>query len=105
MTFDFLRHIYLEVEDWPVAWWRRLYFRSLDRLEFGMKKYKKVMTPGDGRDSPQDAWEEAFDLCQYLLKCYKEERGARYLALYEHAIELLIDLEELTRGGSEPPKD
>lgn len=104
MSFEFLRHIFERTCEWDVLKWRAFYYRSLARLEFGLAKYKKVMSPGDGRDTVQDAWEESFDLCQYILKAQKEGRGEIYNDLYDRALQMLIDL-ELEIGRQTLPKD
>lgn len=36
------------------------------RKEQGVAKYGVALQPSNGRDSLQDAYEEALDLCQYL---------------------------------------
>jgi len=107
MSFVFLQDLFCLCEDWDLSRWRAFYFRSLARLEFGFNKYHKVMTPGDGRDSVQDAWEECFDLCIYLLKCYEEDRGSTYLEMYTTTKNLLKQLEKevYDRGSARLPKD
>lgn len=106
MTFELLRDLFDMCMDWDLGEWRAFYFRCLGRLEFGLKKYNKVMTPGDGRDSVQDAWEECFDLCVYLLKCHKEGRGDKFRYLYEETMNTLAHLEgELYGRGTISPKD
>lgn len=41
---------------------------AADRLAKGEKAYGQRLKPFDGRDNLLDAWEEAFDLLQYLTK-------------------------------------
>ena len=36
------------------------------RKQMGIKKYGVALQPSNGRDSLQDAYEEALDLCVYL---------------------------------------
>jgi hypothetical protein len=43
------------------------------RNELGMRVYKKPMQPHDGRNSLQDAYEEALDLVMYLKKALVEQ--------------------------------
>ena len=95
MMFDLLRNLYYKTEFWSTDSWRCFYFKCLDRLEFGLKKYGKVMTPNDGRDSNKDAWEEAFDPSVYLLKAYKETGDETYSVLHDQSLNILIVLEQL----------
>jgi len=50
------------------------------RKQMGIKKYGVALQPSNGRDSLQDAYEEALDLCVYLkneiLRRETEERIA-----------------------------
>lgn len=56
-----------------------------DRVEVqGMATYGKPLTTGDGRDSLQDAYEEALDLAVYLGKMIME-RAERGLDVHENA--------------------
>jgi hypothetical protein len=71
----------------------KFWTRCYGRLNFGMKKYGKPLTTDDGRDSLQDAWEEAFDGAQYLLKAYLE--GQAPSNLFHEQIRLLLNIEAL----------
>lgn len=46
-----------------------------ERDQHGTKKYGQRLTPGDGRDSLIDAYQEALDLVVYLRKAIFERDG------------------------------
>lgn len=46
-----------------------------ERDRMGTKKYGQRLTPGDGRDSLVDAYQEALDLVVYLRKALYERDG------------------------------
>ena len=45
------------------------------RDALGMRKYGRPLLPHDGRDTLQDAYEEALDLAVYLRKAMLERDG------------------------------
>jgi hypothetical protein len=58
----------------PAAW--DLVLKDIaDRDQFGVSKYGQRLTPGDGRDSLIDAYQEALDLLVYLRKALYERDG------------------------------
>ncbi len=46
-----------------------------ERDKMGVEKYGQRLTPGDGRDSLVDAYQEALDLVVYLRKAIEEKRN------------------------------
>lgn len=93
IAFQFLQDLYSYTKGWTLADWGRLYEKSLERLQYGFTTYHKPMTAGDGQNTPEEAWQEAFDLCQYLLKCHQEGRGDVYKQMYNDTLEILLELE------------
>jgi hypothetical protein len=73
-------------------WWR-FYGRVIKRLQEGMEKYQVPLTTHNGRDSLQDAWEEACDGSQYLMQAYLEGKLPD-LRLIEDQIDLLGKIEK-----------
>lgn len=45
-----------------------------ERKEFGLRKYKSLLQPNNGRSMLQDAYEEVLDLAVYLRGAVEEER-------------------------------
>jgi hypothetical protein len=45
-----------------------------DRIQIGLKRYGVLLTTNNGRNSLQDAYEEALDLCMYLKQKIEEEK-------------------------------
>lgn len=48
------------------------------RDQFGLKKYGRHLEIKDGRDTLQDAYEEALDLAVYLKKAIMEREDVRH---------------------------
>ena len=46
-----------------------------ERDAMGLRKYGQRLTPGDGRNSLIDAYQEALDLVVYLRKAIRERDG------------------------------
>lgn len=46
-----------------------------DRKEHGLRKYKTMLQPNNGRDSILDAYEEVLDLVVYLRNYLEEQRS------------------------------
>lgn len=56
------------------------------RLEFGIRKYGNGLQPNNGRNSMQDAYEEALDLAVYLKNQLRFARSEQARALREAAL-------------------
>ncbi len=48
----------------------------LARKEFGLRKYGTTLQPHNGRDALNDAYQEALDLCCYLMQRHMEQTAA-----------------------------
>ena len=57
------------------ATWDLVMADIAERDRMGTKKYGQRLTPGDGRDSLVDAYQEALDLVVYLRKALYERDG------------------------------
>lgn len=73
------------------------------RLNEGMKKYGRPLVTNNGRDSLQDAWEEAIDGSQYLVQAYCEGK-LKNPDLMHQMIQLSLQIQEeitiyLTKGN------
>lgn len=55
--------------------WHLVIADMLARDNFGRSKYNTPLQPNNGRDSLQDAYEEALDLCVYLKNAIEERNG------------------------------
>lgn len=79
-------------EDWTQTDRFPLMARVWKRLNEGMKKYGKPFATHDGRNSLLDAWEEACDGAQYLIKadCEGKLKDRR---LITDQIKLLLRIE------------
>jgi len=83
------------------------------RDSFGRRKYGTPLTPSNGRDSLEDAYDEALDLVAYLRNLIEERRlqkGAAYKFVNEYlhspemsgknlAQSVLIDVREALKGA------
>ncbi len=67
-----------------------------ERDKVGEAKYGVRLTPGDGRDSLVDAYQEALDLVVYLRKDIEERRS-----LAEENAQLRTRLERLQSGAAQ----
>lgn len=60
--------------DRPHSW--QLVMRDMmERDSFGLRKYNVHLQPHNGRDTLQDAYQEALDLCVYLRTALFERDG------------------------------
>lgn len=55
--------------------WHLVIQDMLERDGVGRRKYNTPLQPYNGRDSLQDAYEEALDLCVYLKNAIEEQNG------------------------------
>jgi hypothetical protein len=45
------------------------------RKDYGYRKYRTILTAGNGRDPLLDAYEESLDLCVYLRQAIEERKN------------------------------
>lgn len=57
--------------------WHLVIEDMLARDNVGRKKYNTPLQPHNGRDSLQDAYEEALDLCVYLKNAIEERNAGK----------------------------
>lgn len=55
--------------------WHLVIQDMLERDGVGRRRYNTPLQPYNGRDSLQDAYEEALDLCVYLKNAIEERNG------------------------------
>lgn len=78
----------------------QLWTRVYDRLNHGMRKYGRVFVTHEGRNSLQEAWEEACDGAQYLTKAYCEGMLTDATLLHDQ-VRLMVKLEKLLQQQAE----
>lgn len=71
------------------------------RRELGLRKYKTVLQPHNGRDALVDAWEEALDLLCYLYQLYLEGDDTRNQIAQALSILHSLVYKRMQRGDAE----
>lgn len=67
----------------------------IERSKVGEAHYGRPLETFNGRDSLQDAWEEAADCSQYLQQLCMEEPSPLAHAARQHAVEMLMLLTKM----------